>query len=148
MRRNYTVLAGSDLLAPLAVAPHDLRLACEHELRNITLKLRRAFLIERPHVEPVLRSLRLFVPQILSVLRVLDEHGLHVAVDPADRQAWIERLAKHLDIDPESLLASLTLRDHAETPWPEVERTLGRLLDALAHICHYVDSLPATSADR
>lgn len=137
IRRSHVLLEGTDLLEPLTIEPKDLRFACEHELRNIALKLRRAYLLERPNVGPVLASVRTFVPQLLGVLRLLA--GSPEAQVDASR--WVPDAAKKVGFEPFAVLGALALRDGPRTPWPEVERRMGGLFAAIERICDYVDRL-------
>lgn len=71
VRLAYKVLLGDDLLAPLEIRFADLRLACERELRNVALRLRRAYLLG--DARPALRrdALDQLLPHLYGSLRVL-----------------------------------------------------------------------------
>jgi predicted nucleotidyltransferase len=137
IRRSHVLLEGADMLEPLTIEPRDLRLACEKELRSLALKLRHAYVLERPHVGPVLASVRTFVPQILGVLRLVASSG---DAQP-DASQWVPEAARKVGFEPFAVLGALALRDGPRTPWPEVERRMGALFAALDRICDYVDGL-------
>jgi predicted nucleotidyltransferase len=138
IRKSHVLLEGTDLLGPLKIEPRDLRFACEHDLRNALLKLRRAYLMERPNVGPMLASVRTFVPQILDVLRLLADPG----EARADASQWVPDAARKVGFAPFAVLGALALRDGPRTPWIEVERRMGALFAAIERICEYTDRLP------
>lgn len=137
IRRCYKMLCGEDLLSNLRIEFKDLRLACEHELRNVTLKLRRTWLMERPRPTPLLWGLHLFVPQMLGVLRVVFEHD---GLDPAaSTEQFMAEVSKRYDVEPRVLREALQTRHRPDSTWPEVERSYEVVLDLLGRASRQVD---------
>ena len=135
MRRSYALLAGRDLLAELRLEPRDVRLACEREVRNLTLKLRRAYLLEQPRSASVLAALRLFLPQLMAVLRL-------VGPAPAPGETLVNAAARVMGFEAAALEEALALRADTPPPWPLFEPKLGALLLVLERVGAYVDALP------
>ena len=137
VRRCYRMLHGEDLLSPMRIEFKDLRLACEHELRSMTLKLRRTWLMERPRPTPLIWGLHLFVPQLLGVLRVVLEHD---GLDPsASTDQFMAEVARRHDVEPGTLKAAVMARHKPDIAWAEVEKTYAVVLDVLGRASRQVD---------
>lgn len=127
IRRAYRLLAGEDLVASLDLSVGNLQRACERDLRNASLKLRRAYLRSRPDPAPVLDGLRRFLPQMLAVLRILLEQGGAKGVE--DPTVLAREAKARLDLDPVILAEIMALRHKAGATWPEVESAHSRVLE-------------------
>lgn len=137
IRRCYRVLRGEDLLKDLVIDFSDLRHACEHELRNMTLKLRRTWIMEHPRPAPLVRALNLFVPQLLGVLRVVVEHD---HVDPAcSSDAFLAEVSRRYGVQPQALSDVIALRHRPDADWPAVDRAWHVVLDLAGQACRAVD---------
>ncbi len=137
IRRCYRVLRGDDLLEGLGIDFADLRHACEHELRNITLKLRRTWIMEHPRPAPLVRALNLFVPQLLDVLRVVLEHD---HFDPAcSNDSLFAELSRRYGVQPQDLKDVIALRHRPDADWPAVDRAWHTVLHLAAQTCQAVD---------
>ncbi len=130
IQRRYRMLAGEDLLAGLKIEFEPLRRACEHDLRNAQLKLRRTYLLTRPDPRPLQDALRRFLPQIIGALRCLLDHAGATDLGTFEglRAASESRLA--LDLGP--LEQALALRHRPGAPWPEVSQAFETVSGILA----------------
>lgn len=137
IRRSYRVVHGPDLLAGLPIEFRDLRLACEHELRNIAVRLRRAWLLDSPKPAPLIWVLTSVVPQLLGVLRVVLEHdGFAAGASP---EALVGEVAARYGEDAAHVRAAILLRDHPDAAWPEVEASYALIVRVTERACRSVD---------
>jgi predicted nucleotidyltransferase len=142
IRRSYRLLLGDDLLAGLTIAFHDLRLACEHELRNIALKLRHAFVLGSPDAARLAAALHQFAPQLLAVLRVLAEHEGAATPSQETVCAWG---ARRFGLSEAPLRATLALVPASPPPWPELQRTFSAFLAVVEAVSRAVDAMAPAS---
>jgi hypothetical protein len=137
IRRAYRVTHGPDLLAGLPIEFRDLRLACEHDLRNIAVRLRRAWLLDSPKPAPLIWALSAIVPQLLGVLRIVLEHdGLAVGASP---DTLVAEIAGRYETDIEQLRAAMLLRTKTDAAWPEVESAYEMIVRLTERACLSVD---------
>jgi hypothetical protein len=139
IRDAYRLLAGEDVLQDLSISPADVRLACEREVRNVALRIRRSYLlgVARPAVMRV--TIDQMVPGLIGALRVAVRQT-HVDLPPAGA-ALIEALGSRLGFDPSPLQAAVEARARADT---EVDLTplYVALLPVLDRIVQALDERP------
>ena len=140
IRRTHRLLAGTDLLATVVVRPCDLRLACETDVRNVILKLRRALVVDGPDVRALTATLRRFVPQVLGALGVM--MSLTGVEPPASRDALLEVAATRFGFDAGPLREALAASRQRDPTWPRMEKAYDDLLRELDTICRAADRLP------
>lgn len=143
IRRAYRLLLGEDLLGELSIEFHDLRLACEHELRNIVLKLRHAFVLGSPDAARLAGALHQFTPQLLGVLRVLAEHEGASCTTREELNAWG---ARRFGLSEAPLRSALAIVPARPPPWPELQRILGAFLSVVEGVSHAVDAMTPARA--
>ncbi len=144
IRRCHRLLLGEDLLGGLRIEFHDLRLACEHELRNIALKLRHAFLLGSPDAARLAAALHQFAPQLLAVLRLLAEHEGAACPTQETTCAWS---ARRFGLSEAPLRAVLALVPASPPPWPELQRSFAAFLAVVDGVSRAVDAM-APAPDR
>lgn len=143
LRRCHLLLLGEDLLAALRIEFHDLRLACEHELRNVALKLRHAFVLGSPDASRLAAALHQFAPQLLAVLRVLAEHEGASCSTQESLAAWS---ARRFGLSEAPLRSVLALAPASPPPWPELQRTFAAFLAIVEGVSRAVDAMAAPTA--
>lgn len=135
MQRAYEVLDGADPLAGLTMPPGAVRRESERELRNITFKLRRAYLALRPDSSALVGTLRQFLPPLTAIV--------HRWVDyrTVERQGgdFIDAAARHFGFEPRTYRDLLALRHRPTTSWPAVEDAYHFLFGLLEKITAEVD---------
>ena len=138
IRRSYRLLRGEDLLAGLSPDPAHVRLECERELRNLTLKLRRAYLAFRPNAPALVGALHRFLPQFLSILRFWADHR----ASAREGEDLVAAVARHYGVPEVGFREAAALRHRPEAPWPEVEKAFRLVLDLLDRVTRDVDAHP------
>ncbi len=73
IKSNYMVLTGEDLLSELNIPQENIRLHCEQELRNFSLKLRNEFISIFPDEFNMYNSLIKYLPELLSTIKLFVE---------------------------------------------------------------------------
>lgn len=138
IRRSYRLLRGEDLLAGLSPDPAHVRLECERELRNLTLKLRRAYLAFRPGASALVGALHRFLPQFLSILRFWTDHRGTVR----EGEDLVAAVSRHFGVPENGFREAEALRHRPDAPWPEVEKAFRLVLDLLDRVTRDVDAHP------
>ncbi|MBP7866287.1 MAG: hypothetical protein KA419_10085 [Acidobacteria bacterium] len=135
MQRACEVLDGADPLAGLTMPPGAVRRESERELRNITFKLRRAYLALRPDSAALVGTLRQFLPPLTAIVhrwvdyRSVERHG----------GDFIDAAARHYGFEARTYRDLLALRHRPATPWPTVEDAYHFLFVFLEKITAEVD---------
>lgn len=112
IQEQHRVLHGPDPFAEMTIGRDHLRLRCEQELKNMSLKLRRQ-LVSRMAESPVSAELvRGFLPAFTSVLRAL--LNLQGVPTGTDRAEVLARAADTFDL-PAGLMARLAELGRART---------------------------------
>jgi hypothetical protein len=73
IKSNYTILTGEDLLAELSIPSENIRLHCEQELRNFSLRLRNDFINIFPDEFNMHNSLIKYLPELLPTIKLFVE---------------------------------------------------------------------------
>ncbi|HOD42069.1 MAG TPA: hypothetical protein PKW98_05295 [Candidatus Wallbacteria bacterium] len=74
IKNGYMVLTGEDLLADLSIPDENIRLHCEQELRNFSLKLRADFINMFPDEFNMYNALIKYIPELLSTIKLFVEY--------------------------------------------------------------------------
>jgi hypothetical protein len=138
MQQSRRLLFGADPLSGIAIDMDDYRRQLEHELKTRLLQLRRSY-IAATGDEPRLARL---MGASLSTFLVLMRASLRLYNDPvgAEKSDAIDRLAKHVQFDPQPLKDVLEYKKRQAAPAPgEVESLFSRYLASIERIVHAVD---------
>jgi hypothetical protein len=138
MQQSRRVLFGSDPLASITIDMNDYRRQLEHELKTRLLQLRRSYLAAAGD-EPRLARL---MGASLSTFLVLMRAALRLYNDPVgpDKTGAIDRLAKHVQYDPQPLNEVLAYKKRQAEPQPgEIQSLFARYLATIEQIVHAVD---------
>ena len=144
IRRAYRLLVGEDVFRELRIEFQDLRLSCEHELRNIVLKLRHAFVLGSPDAARLAGVLHQFAPQLLGVLRVLAEHE---GASCPTQETLTSFGARRFGLSEVPLRAALAIAPAKPPPWPELERVFGAFLGVVDQVSQAVDAMTPPKAE-
>jgi hypothetical protein len=139
VRDAYRLLAGQDVLQDLPISLGNVRLACEREVRDTTLRMRRAYLLGAAQPAVMRVTLERMVPSLIGTLRVLVRQTKPDLGGTED--ALLDALGAVLGFDPEPLRSAAELRAH-----PEIETDLAphyvAILPVLDRIVKAVDEYP------
>lgn len=140
IRERHRMLFGPDPFTAMQIRQVHLRLRCEQELKNMSLKLRRS-LIARAATSTARRDMiRSFLPPFATVLRTM--LGLAGERVPKGRREVLEAAADAFDL-PREQLGQL-----AKVGWGEVDDLEEEALEALSHAFLRVVATAAAVADR
>ena len=144
MQSSHVLLAGDDLLSELEISTEHLRLRCEQELRNLTLRLRNVFLRAESD-ENLRRAISDAVPAFFNMLGAI--LTLKTGLAPVGRQATVDDAAKQLDVDRELLDSVRTLRpDSNSVSGHELRTLLGRFVNLVESLAGMMDVFEHTDA--
>jgi hypothetical protein len=133
---DYTVVAGENPFASLAVDPADLRRACEVQARSHLLHLREGFLETRGRADAlsvlIVQSAAAFAALVTSIAR-LEGHPLD------DASAAARQVERILGLGNSAVGEVVKLSGVHDITSADGERLIGPYLDAVDRIVRYVD---------
>ena len=133
---DYTVVAGENPFASLAVDPADLRRACEIQARSHLLHLREGFLETRGRADAlsvlIVQSAAAFAALVTSIAR-LEGHPVD---DPSAAARHVERI---LGTGNSAVGEVVKLSGVHDITSADGERLIGPYLDAVDRLVRYVD---------
>lgn len=139
MKENHRLLCGRDVLEPLEIADYHLRLRCEQELRNLTIRMRRTYLRYSGNSDKlrseIVSSAKVFV-RLLGVAILLK-----AGFSPDEPDAVITAAADQLGIFTEGLQAVWTNRASRQS---FDKSTIDQFMTCLADACQMVDQLDSS----
>jgi hypothetical protein len=109
IKRYYRVLHGADPLAAIDIVPELERFLCEQALRNLRLRLARAFIIRQQHCAYGQFLARAVTPLFLRLSEILRLRGME---PPAEFAARIDIIAQSFDLDRGALADLLEFKAH------------------------------------
>ena len=140
IKDRYKILYGEDIVAPLVLEKKNLRLQCEHETKNLLIKLRQNYLAKSKDLkalEALLKtSSKNFFALFRAILRLTENDTFF------DHKNAIDALAGKVKIDKEVFLKLLALRvDSKAISKTEYEVTIQKLIDSTNEVLKYIDKL-------
>ena len=137
MKEFHKVLHGEDPLASITIAPADLRLAVERELKGKLIQLRGAYLA----LAGENKALPALMTESLSQVLVLCRAALRLraAVVPAAKLDCAIELRKHSEFDEDIFRVVHALRRGERKAGGEAQELFGRYLGSIGKISAAVD---------
>jgi len=105
---RHMLLEGADLVSSIEVAPKDLRLQCERELRAKFIQLRQAYLFTPDRAAGLVTVMKASASSFATLFRTLMR--LRGETPPANQGRVVERVADLYQLDAESLLGAHLVR--------------------------------------
>lgn len=140
---SHDVLLGEDLLAGLAIEFEHLRLAVERDLRNVALRLRRAYVLHARRPGLLRATLEQSLPTVFGSLRVLLTQRLGAA--PRELSELLEAGARELGFDAEPVrrAAKARVSDALYLDFAPVFRELMPVVDQIVAAVDRLGAAPA-----
>jgi len=139
IKERYSILYGEDIVKPLVMEKTNLRLQCEHEVKNLLIKLRQNYLgsTNLKEIEELLKkSSKSFFALFRAILRLTQDNV------PFDHAEVIDSLSEKVKIDKDVFLKLLDLRMNSKAiSKNEHEITIQKLIDSTNEILKYIDKL-------
>jgi len=140
IKDRYKILYGEDVVEPLIMEKTNLRLQCEHETKNLLIKLRQNYLAKSNDlraIEELLKvSSKTFFALFRAILR-LTEGSLSLS-----HEETINALSEKVKIDKDVFLKLLNFRtDKKAILKSEYEITVQKLIDSTNEILKYIDGI-------
>lgn len=145
MRLSHRTFHGPDPLAGLEIAPADLRLQCERELRGKLLLLREAVISSAGREDELrltaLDSIKAFVAIFRGVLFLLGDDPAQASADQV-----LQKAAARLGLKDAQVFSALwSLREVRRPAKGQTSELVRRYLRVVAEAAQKVDGLPAKS---
>ncbi len=140
IKERYKIIYGEDIVAPLNLSNQNLRLMCEHEIKNILIKLRQYYLLNSSDLKSVESLIINATKSIIAVARgILKLSNNQVPHKPED---IVNLLSQSIDINKDTFLKVLESR-HNKTiiKKDEYENIVQTLIDSTNSILKVVDKL-------
>lgn len=140
IKERYSILYGEDIVKPLEVEKCNLRLQCEHEIKNLLIKLRQNYLAQSNNLkateELLKKSSKSFFALFRAILRLTQD------TVPFEHAQAIDSLAEKVTIDKEVFLKLLDLRANSKAiSKNEHEITIQKLIDSTNEVLKYIDKI-------
>lgn len=140
MKENHLLLYGQDLLSALQIAPANIRLFCEEQIKGKLIRIRQAYLeigLKRKGIEALLKeSLSSLTPVFRSLIRLKEKTPL------TERAGIYKQLADEFNLDSDVFLSILRDTSNDEKiASQDVEVFLEKYLAQLQKLATSVDQL-------
>lgn len=140
IKERYSILYGEDIVKPLVLEKNNLRLQCEHEVKNLLIKLRQNYLAQSTNLKEIetllKKSSKSFFALFRATLRLTNENVSF------SHEEVINSLAEKVKIDKDVFLRLLDLRTNSKAILKnEYEITIQKLIDSTNGILRYIDKL-------
>lgn len=140
IKARYRILYGEDVVKPLVLEKTNLRLQCEHEVKNLLIKLRQNYLAQSNDlkaIEALLKKVsKSFFAMFRAILRLTEENVSF------DHEEAINSLSEKVKIDKDVFLKLLDLRTNSKAiSKGEYEITVQKLIDSTNEILKYIDKM-------
>lgn len=140
IKERYSILYGEDIVKPLEVEKSNLRLQCEHEIKNLLIKLRQNYLAQSNNLKAIEELLKKSSKSFFALFRAI----LRLTQDtvPFEHAQAIDSLAEKVTIDKEVFLKLLDLRANSKAiSKNEHEITIQKLIDSTNEVLKYIDKI-------
>lgn len=140
IKERYSILYGEDVVKPLVLEKTNLRLQCEHEVKNLLIKLRQNYLAQSNDLKAIEKLLKnsskSFFALFRAILRLTNENISF------DHKESINSLSEKVKIDKDAFLKLLDLRTNSKAiSKNEYEITIQKLIDSTNEILKYIDKM-------
>ena len=138
MKDHHRVLHGSDVLAPVEIAPAALRLELERELKVNLMRLQEGCLLAAGRASQVAALMR----ESVATFGVLARAALRLfgGAAPAGKRQAIEALVAHIRFEPDSFLRVLDAKaSGSRIPSSEIPALFARYLAAAEALADGID---------
>lgn len=140
IKERYSILYGEDIVSPLEVEKANLRLQCEHEVKNLLIKLRQNYLAQSTNLKAIeellKKSSKSFFALFRATLRLTQDNV------PFEHAQVLDTLAEKVKIDKDVFMKLLDLRTNSKAiSKNEHEITIQKLIDSTNEVLKYIDKL-------
>ena len=140
IKDRYKILFGEDIVESLVLEKTNLRLQCEHETKNLLIKLRQNYLAKSNDLKAIetllKKSSKGFFALFRAILRLTE------AEVSFNHKEAINVLSQKVKIEKDVFLKLLEFRTNAKAiPKNEYELTIQKLIDSTDEILKYIDKM-------
>ena len=140
IKDRYRILYGEDIVKPLVLEKTNLRLQCEHETKNLLIKLRQNYLAQSNDLKAIEKLLKTSSKSFFAIFRAILR--LTETKISFNHQDDINSLAGKVKIDKETFLKLLEFRTNPKAiSKSEYEITIQKLIDSTNEILKYIDKM-------
>ncbi len=140
IKDRYRIVFGEDVVATLQLTNSNLRLMCEHEIKNILIKLRQYYLANSSKLDNAEKVALSATKSLIAVFRaVLKIHNDRV---PHQAEEVIDLLAENIDFDKETFKKLLKSRkEKISIRKSDYEQIIQSLINSTNKILSAVDKI-------
>ena len=140
IKDRHRILYGEDIVNPLIIDYSHLRLQCEHEIKNLLIRLRQTYLgknNDKKAVENLIKtSSKTFVALFRAVLKLKNSSV------PAKHPDVITKISEIAEIEKDLFHKILSFRTNQKALQKgEFDATIQKLIDTTDYLLKYVDKL-------
>lgn len=140
IKDRYRILYGDDIVKPLVLDKKNLRLQCEHEVKNLLIRLRQGYLANSNNFKAIEALLKASSKSFFALFRA----ALRLTEDKVsfDHKATIDYLAGKVNIDKGTFLTLLDFRANPKViKKDEYDITIQKLIDSTNEVLKYIDKV-------
>lgn len=138
IKERYSILYGEDIVKPLVIEKTNLRLQCEHEVKNLLIKLRQNYLAQNNNLKAIEELLKKISKSYFALFRAI----LRLTQDnvPLEHAQVIDSFSEKVKIDKEVFLKLLEFRKNFKAiSKQEYETIIQKLIDSTNEVLKYID---------
>jgi len=146
LQHDYSVLAGTDVLADLTFDLEHVRLRCEQELSNVLIRLRNRYVADHSNPKVMAATLQRAAVAFLITLRTAIE--LQTGLAPDDLDGIFADAEPALGLESEELLAIRQAASGLQPDRESIDRAFELFVSAAEKAVTLVDQMDHKSGER
>lgn len=140
IKDRYKILYGEDIVKPLVLEKSNLRLQCEHEIKNLLIKLRQNYLAQSNDLKAIEKLLKTSSKSFFALFRAILR--LTETTVSFDHVTTINSLSQKVKIDQDVFLKLLDFRTNPKAIVKgDFEVTIQKLIDSTDEVLKYIDKM-------
>lgn len=140
IKDRYKILYGEDIVKPLVLEKSNLRLQCEHEIKNLLIKLRQNYLAQSNDLKAIEKLLKTSSKSFFALFRAILR--LTETKVSFDHVTTINSLSQKVKIDQDVFLKLLDFRTNPKAIVKgDFEVTIQKLIDSTDEVLKYIDKM-------
>ena len=140
IKNNHEILYGKNVVVPIAVSKHDLRLQCEYEIKNILVRIRQIYLGNSDNPQFMVKTLEETSTKLVRILK--SALSLFDVPAPEEYSEVIQRMAQKTSFDGEIFVEILSAKENKRKFAPQkIESLVQRSINSTDLLYKFINNL-------
>jgi hypothetical protein len=140
IKNNYEILYGKNVVAPMAVSKHDLRLQCEYETKNLLVKIRQIYLGNSDNHNFMVKTLEEASIKLIRILK--SALNLFDITAPDEYSEVIQKMTEQTKFDGEIFVEILSAKENKRKFAPQkIESLVQRAINSTDLLYMFISDL-------